>query len=178
MTARSGSTTIVHLSLALCNTVAPEGDALASFEGLADWYVRAGLSDVPPEVSDDDLRAVRTLRAGLRAALPAGDTAALAALAEDWLEGAPGCLCVDPATLQPRFTPGERTPRCLMVTAVLDALALGREAPGRVRVCAAEGCDALFVDTSRNGSRRWCSMERCGARAKAAAYYRRRNGGR
>jgi predicted RNA-binding Zn ribbon-like protein len=97
----------------------------------------------------------------------------VARLAEEWLEGAPGCLCVDSATLEPRFTPADSTPRCLMVAAVLDALALARDARGRVRACAAPDCGALYVDSSRNGIRRWCSMERCGARAKASAYYRR-----
>jgi predicted RNA-binding Zn ribbon-like protein len=29
------------------------------------------------------------------------------------------------------------------------------------------GCGWLFLDRSRNGSRRWCSMDDCGARAKA-----------
>jgi len=38
---------------------------------------------------------------------------------------------------------------------------------GRVKMCAsAEGCGWLFLDTSKNGSRRWCSMEICGNRAK------------
>jgi predicted RNA-binding Zn ribbon-like protein len=32
----------------------------------------------------------------------------------------------------------------------------------RIRVCAAEDCALLFVDASRPGSRRWCSMQRCG----------------
>ncbi|MEV0676607.1 CGNR zinc finger domain-containing protein [Actinosynnema sp. NPDC050436] len=36
----------------------------------------------------------------------------------------------------------------------------------RIRVCAAEDCGLLFVDASRPGLRRWCSMERCGDRAK------------
>ena len=36
----------------------------------------------------------------------------------------------------------------------------------RVRVCAAEDCALLFVDASRPGTRRWCSMERCGNIAK------------
>jgi hypothetical protein len=35
-------------------------------------------------------------------------------------------------------------------------------------------CSLLFVDTSRSGRRRWCSMERCGNRAKVAAHRRRR----
>ncbi len=53
------------------------------------------------------------------------------------------------------------------------ALALARETPERVRTCAAPDCEALYLDTSRNRSRRWCSMEKGGARAKASAYYRR-----
>jgi predicted RNA-binding Zn ribbon-like protein len=45
---------------------------------------------------------------------------------------------------------------------------------GRVRQCADDrGCGYLFVDTSRNRSRRWCSMESCGNRAKARRHYRR-----
>jgi len=44
----------------------------------------------------------------------------------------------------------------------------------RVRQCADDrGCGYLFVDTSRNGSRRWCSMESCGNRAKAHRHYQR-----
>jgi predicted RNA-binding Zn ribbon-like protein len=113
----------------------------------------------------------------MRSALLEGDARRLASLAEEWLEGTPGCLCVDSATLHARFTPADDSPRCLMVGAVLDALALAREAPGRVRACAAPDCGALYLDTSRNGSRRWCSMERCGARAKASAYYRRHRRG-
>jgi predicted RNA-binding Zn ribbon-like protein len=44
----------------------------------------------------------------------------------------------------------------------------------RVRECADErGCGYLFVDMSRNRSRRWCSMEACGNRAKAQRHYQR-----
>ncbi len=35
------------------------------------------------------------------------------------------------------------------------------------------GCGWLFLDMSRNHSRRWCSMERCGNRAKAQRHYKR-----
>jgi len=44
----------------------------------------------------------------------------------------------------------------------------------RVRQCAREGCDWLFVDLSKNRSRRWCMMGVCGSRVKARRYYRRR----
>lgn len=44
----------------------------------------------------------------------------------------------------------------------------------RVGQCAdISGCGWLFLDTSRNRSRRWCSMETCGNRAKAMRHYRR-----
>lgn len=47
----------------------------------------------------------------------------------------------------------------------------------RVRRCAGHACVLWFLDTSKNGQRRWCSMEACGNRAKAAAHYRRNAGG-
>lgn len=43
----------------------------------------------------------------------------------------------------------------------------------RVRSCAADGCGWMFLDDSRGGNRRWCSMRTCGNRAKAQSYYRR-----
>ncbi|MBV9358184.1 MAG: ABATE domain-containing protein [Chloroflexi bacterium] len=43
-----------------------------------------------------------------------------------------------------------------------------------VRQCAASDCAWLFLDTSRNRSRQWCSMQTCGNRAKARRYYERR----
>jgi predicted RNA-binding Zn ribbon-like protein len=45
---------------------------------------------------------------------------------------------------------------------------------GTVRQCARDGCDWLFVDSSKNHSRRWCSMNMCGSRIKARRYYQRR----
>jgi len=42
---------------------------------------------------------------------------------------------------------------------------------GRVKMCPAARCAWLFLDDSRNGSRRWCSMETCGNRAKARLHY-------
>jgi predicted RNA-binding Zn ribbon-like protein len=43
----------------------------------------------------------------------------------------------------------------------------------RLRECEAEGCGWIFLDTTRNRSRRWCSMESCGNRAKAQRFYQR-----
>lgn len=44
----------------------------------------------------------------------------------------------------------------------------------RVRECAADDCRWLFLDTSKNRSRRWCDMKSCGNRAKARSFYQRR----
>ena len=44
----------------------------------------------------------------------------------------------------------------------------------RVRQCPApEGCGRLFLDTTRSGTRRWCSMATCGNRAKNRSYHAR-----
>ena len=41
----------------------------------------------------------------------------------------------------------------------------------RVRRCANPECGWLFLDDSRAGKRRWCSMSACGNRAKARRHY-------
>lgn len=43
----------------------------------------------------------------------------------------------------------------------------------RVKECSADHCNWLFLDASRNRSRRWCDMRDCGNRAKARRFYRR-----
>jgi predicted RNA-binding Zn ribbon-like protein len=42
-----------------------------------------------------------------------------------------------------------------------------------IKQCAGEGCDWLFLDTSRNHLRRWCTMDECGNRAKMRRRYAR-----
>jgi predicted RNA-binding Zn ribbon-like protein len=56
-----------------------------------------------------------------------------------------------------------------------DLLAGARRA--RVRQCANPHCRWLFVDDSKSGNRRWCSMAACGNRAKAHRHYLRRKQG-
>jgi predicted RNA-binding Zn ribbon-like protein len=43
-----------------------------------------------------------------------------------------------------------------------------------VRACSAEDCRWLFLDISKNHSRRWCDMETCGNQAKARRHYSRK----
>lgn len=45
----------------------------------------------------------------------------------------------------------------------------------KVRECQASDCYWLFLDNSRNRSRRWCSMEACGNREKARRHYHRQH---
>ena len=42
-----------------------------------------------------------------------------------------------------------------------------------VRQCGADDCRWLFLDTSKNRSRQWCSMTACGNREKARRHYER-----
>ena len=53
---------------------------------------------------------------------------------------------------------------------------MSRPTRDRVRKCAAENCYLLYLDTSRPGRRRWCSMQRCGNRHKVSEH-RQRHGG-
>ena len=70
--------------------------------------------------------------------------------------------------------------RMRWITRAPIALAFGRIAadaierlstePERLSRCAREECGALVLSRSRSERRRWCSMDRCGNRAKVAAY--------
>ena len=42
---------------------------------------------------------------------------------------------------------------------------------GKVRQCSHEECIMYFLDTSKSGKRKWCSMVTCGNRKKASKYY-------
>ena len=57
--------------------------------------------------------------------------------------------------------------------AAADLVRVLGERPERVRKCANPECVLWFLDTSKNGSRRWCSMEACGNRAKVGRFNQR-----
>jgi predicted RNA-binding Zn ribbon-like protein len=62
----------------------------------------------------------------------------------------------------------------LFSTIARDAIEVATgQLASRIRRCEGVNCAIPFVDTSRPGNRRWCSMERCGNRAKVAAHRRR-----
>jgi predicted RNA-binding Zn ribbon-like protein len=62
----------------------------------------------------------------------------------------------------------------LLATVAREAIFLfGGPARAHVRQCEGDGCAILFLDTSRKGTRRWCSMKACGNKAKVAQFRQR-----
>ena len=75
-----------------------------------------------------------------------------------------------------RLVPGMATQA--LSTIARDAIDLfSTPLADRIRMCEADDCGLLFVDTSRPGARRWCSMEWCGDRAKKRSAGRSARGG-
>ena len=69
----------------------------------------------------------------------------------------------------------EEGPEQLMYPILKDvAEFLASDQVEKVRQCAADDCELFFVNQSRNGRRRWCSMSTCGNRAKVNAYLKRK----
>jgi predicted RNA-binding Zn ribbon-like protein len=66
----------------------------------------------------------------------------------------------------------------LVLIARMGVELLGGDPAPRIRKCDGEYCAILFVDASRKGDRRWCSMSACGNKAKAADFRRRSAEGR
>lgn len=66
-----------------------------------------------------------------------------------------------------------RLDRVLFPVARAAATLLTSPDLARARKCAGDGCGWLFIDKSRNQSRRWCDMSDCGNRAKARRHYQR-----
>ncbi len=66
---------------------------------------------------------------------------------------------------------GPLTGREMVAEIARDAVrTLGRPIRDRVRRCEGTNCYLVYLDTSRPGRRRWCSMQRCGNRHKASEY--------
>ena len=167
-------------ALDFANTVGDDRvpDPLESYATFAAWAVRIGVIDETfrPAESKRALDEARALRAAIDAvfrALATGSSPPAAALAQ--LVQRAGAA-VERANLAGRDLAwdGDDPERPLWPIAV-SALDLLRDGPlDQLKVC--EDCPWLFLDTSRNHSRRWCSMADCGTRAKMRRY--RARGGR
>lgn len=151
-------------------------ERLRAPEELGHWLVEAGIADSAPAVKQVELESARALRDAIyRAAKRAGkgtlDPADVGQI-NRWAAG--------PAPV-PQLDAQRRV--CWVAAAPVEAAlaSIARDAidllsgplATRVRECAAADCALLFVDTSRPGRRRWCSMDGCGNRAKTRTYRRR-----
>jgi predicted RNA-binding Zn ribbon-like protein len=68
-----------------------------------------------------------------------------------------------------------RRPLLILLREAADLLSSPERA--RVHHCSNDQCQWIFLDSSRNRSRRWCQMETCGNNAKARAHYHRHQRG-
>jgi predicted RNA-binding Zn ribbon-like protein len=180
-------------------------DHLADPAAVLIWARRAGLVDVTeaeaagrlwaaqPAAGEQALYAIREVREALCAVLlaalgaaPADDPAALAGLDQLQLRWA---AAVGRSALSLELDgPGigrlvvGAAPATLVPDRAADAAVdlLRTADPGRLRRCPAGqgGCGWIFLDRSRNGSRRWCQMADCGTQAKIRRLTERRRAAR
>lgn len=133
------------------------------------------------EATPGDLDALRDVAARLRAVFEAvedGEVDRAARTVNDLLgevQASPELTDHDGQGWHLHFHASTADPVAGLTASFATALAMvvGSDARDRLGVCRAEGCDRVFVDTTRNGSKRFCSTG-CQNRAKAAAFRARR----
>ncbi|MFG2373660.1 CGNR zinc finger domain-containing protein [Streptomyces sp. NPDC048504] len=146
-------------------------DLFAVPGGLAVWLGSNGLGE---RFAADTvtLTHVSITRTALKLALDDGRTDDLDAVLS--MGRIRATLTADGPAEVPEFQDPRWGPGWLAARSYLELLST---APDRIRHCAHEACVLRFFDTSRNGTRRWCSMAACGNRAKASRHYARSNPG-
>jgi predicted RNA-binding Zn ribbon-like protein len=163
------------LALDLVNTAwRHEGlwhDVLADRSGHEQWLRENGLAGpATPAAREALLQAREAIKAALEQPGPSARTALDGILARGRLRvwaSKPG------AREELEIERGWRAPWL----AVRSLLRLLDDRPDRLRKCANPDCVLWFLDTTRSGTRRWCSMTACGNRLKARRHYRRRHPG-
>jgi predicted RNA-binding Zn ribbon-like protein len=160
-------------SAALLNADLADPDALVAHLADRSW--------LHPSVTPDDVRSLQEFQAELRPVFEAsetGDVAVVVSHLNDLLARHPVTPMIsdhDPSHLHMHVANRSASVAELLVGESLMGLAtlvcdLGAT---RLGVCHASPCDNVFVDTSPNQSRRYCS-DRCSSRANVAAYRARR----
>jgi len=159
---------------ALVNTLSDEGDQLETRDGLDAFIERWQFSGERLR-TDEELAQVRALRGRLRAVWTAIDRDAVAAMVNEILAD---------ADAQPYLSKHDQWDWHLHVTrpdaplahrlaaeAAMGFLDLVREDDlDRLKICAADDCQDVLVDLSRNSSKRYCDTGNCGNRTNVAAY--------
>ncbi|MFI6564576.1 CGNR zinc finger domain-containing protein [Streptomyces sp. NPDC050534] len=145
-------------------------DLLDDVDGLTVWLAANGLDGrftADAATLRHTLEARDALKKAVDGSLAEGADAVDAVLAHGRIRatltaGGPGEV--------PEFSDPSWGPAWLAARGYLELLSA---APDRIRACAGHACVLHFYDTSRNGTRRWCSMAACGNRAKASRHYAR-----
>jgi predicted RNA-binding Zn ribbon-like protein len=149
-------------------------DALASVEDLRAYVRRNDVSGVG-ELTEGDLRAVRALRERFAEVFAAADTRTASGLINGLVAEAgttPQLTDHDGYDWHVHyFAPGASVADHLAADGgmALAFLIVAGERD-RLRRCEAPGCHRVFVDLSRNRSRRYCDSRTCGNRLHVAAY--------
>jgi predicted RNA-binding Zn ribbon-like protein len=156
-----------------------EVELLDGPHGLAAWLDHRDLPGADA-VTHADLRRALTLREALRSLLLANNHGDDDPQAREALErtAARARLTVRLPSGGPRLVPaGEGVEDSLgrVVAVAITAMIDGRWP--RLKACPRDVCGWAFYDRSPNGQATWCSMQVCGNRVKAGAYYRRRTRG-
>lgn len=169
----------LSLAVELVNTENPVSgeDTLTSVDALGAFLRAQGISGFRAPTRAD-LEAAPRVRAQLRAIFEAPDEAHAGALINAMLAGS-GAQPVltnhdGPWHLHYAPTGGPLGPRLTAETAMTLAVVIAQGDFQRMHLCAADDCVDVFIDRSRNQSRRYCSPGSCGNRANVAAFRARR----
>ena len=174
------TTTPVEMAVALANTEGISSDGLSDPEQLLaflDEYrdLWDGVAK-PPRKSD--LAAVKELRTSLRGVIESEDEAGAAERVNSLLEtyGATPRLSTHSGDPHLHFEPIESSIVCWLgaTTAMGLASVLVEHGVERFGVCDSSTCRDVYIDTSRNRSRRHCSNT-CSTREAVAAYRKRQS---
>ena len=170
----------VELAVALTNTKGITKDEITDLDQLIDFlddykYLWEGVAK-PPHKSD--LVAVQDLRVSLREIIEAGDVDLAAKRVNILLEkyGATPRLSTHSGKPHFHFEPQESAMVCWLgaVTAMGLASVIVEHGVDRFGVCDSGTCIDVYIDTSRNRSRRHCSNT-CSTREAVAAYRKRQS---
>ena len=155
----------------------PEPDGLDSVEALRSFLLDVGFFDAtddPAALTSDDLAAFVRLRGQLAEVLSATDEAHAARVLNSILaecRSVPYVTNHDDSVLHLHFAPPKATPaqQAGASSAMGLALVLCEEGLKRFGTCADDNCVDVFVDNSKNTSRRFCS-NKCSNRTAVAAH--------
>jgi predicted RNA-binding Zn ribbon-like protein len=161
----------LEAAVVLANT-AVEPDTLTSVEALTAFYDDHGYSGGHRR-DRAELEAVRAIRPRLRRLLSAGRDEAVAQVNEILADARalPRLVRHDALDWHIHAVDDDAplADRVLVETAMAMVDVVRADEMGRLGVCAADDCDGLVLDLSRNRSRRYCSTT-CGNREAVAAY--------